>query len=116
MGTKGGISSGDATRNGIRGGRRVCDILEEAVQFEGSVPLSRMIDLRRELTILIKSELYGGGDKIEGRAASTIGVGGIRPAAGTSRTEIRSRANWRHVDSEDNWRPSVDPKTSMAPT
>ena len=51
--------------------RRVCDILEEAAQFEGSVPLSRMIDLRHELTVLIKSELYGGGDKIEGRAALT---------------------------------------------
>ncbi|HEY1884822.1 MAG TPA: hypothetical protein VGG86_02085 [Roseiarcus sp.] len=53
------------------GGRRVGDILEEAAQFEGGVPLSRMIDLRHELTFLIKSELYGGGDKIEGRAALT---------------------------------------------
>ena len=52
-------------------GRRVCDILEEAAQFEGGVPLSHMIDLRHELTVLIKSELYGGGDKIEGRAALT---------------------------------------------
>ena len=30
-----------------------------------------MIDVRHELTALIKSELYGGGDKTEGRAALT---------------------------------------------
>jgi hypothetical protein len=33
------------------------------------VPLSRPIDLRRELTALIKPELYGGGNKAEGLAA-----------------------------------------------
>jgi hypothetical protein len=33
------------------------------------VPLSRLIDIRHELTTLIKSELYGGGNKMEGRAA-----------------------------------------------
>jgi hypothetical protein len=34
------------------------------------VPLSRLIDIRHELTALINSELYGGGgNKIEGRAA-----------------------------------------------
>src|SRR5215470_2020820 len=33
------------------------------------VPLARLIDLRHELTALIKSELHGGGNKVEGRAA-----------------------------------------------
>lgn len=33
------------------------------------LPLSRLIDIRGELTALIKSELYGGGNKMEGRAA-----------------------------------------------
>jgi hypothetical protein len=33
------------------------------------VPISRLIDIRHELTALIRSELYGGGNKIEGRAA-----------------------------------------------
>ena len=52
-------------------GRRVHDILEEAARFEGPVHVSRMIDLRHELIALIKSELYGGGNKMEGRAALT---------------------------------------------
>ncbi len=33
------------------------------------VPASYLIDLRHELTALIKSELYAGGNKMEGRAA-----------------------------------------------
>ena len=33
------------------------------------IPLFAMIDVRHKLTALIKSELYGGGDKNEGRAA-----------------------------------------------
>jgi hypothetical protein len=38
-----------------------------------------MIDLRHELTVLIKSELYGDGDKIEGRAGHrhVNGIGGV---------------------------------------
>jgi hypothetical protein len=59
------------------GGRRVYDILDEVARFgevpgfEGGIPVSRMIDVRHELTALINSELYGGGNKIEGRAALT---------------------------------------------
>lgn len=62
----------EATGNGIVDSRRVKDIVDE---FGGSdvrppgVPVSRLIDLRDELTALIKSELYGGGNKTEGRAA-----------------------------------------------
>lgn len=33
------------------------------------VPLSRLIDTRDELTVLIKQNLYGGGSKLEGQAA-----------------------------------------------
>ncbi len=54
------------------GGRRVDDIVEEwGGSGAGSpgVPLARLIDTRHELTALIKSELYGGGNKMEGRAA-----------------------------------------------
>ena len=62
----------EAAGDGLVGGRRVDDIVEE---FGGSgaespgVPLPRLIDLRDELSALIKSELYGGGNKMEGRAA-----------------------------------------------
>jgi hypothetical protein len=54
------------------GGRRASDISEELTGLKANspgVPLSRLIDTREELTALIKSELYGGGDKTEGRAA-----------------------------------------------
>jgi hypothetical protein len=37
-------------------------------EFEG-VPISRLIDIRHELTALIKQNLYGKGSKDEGRAA-----------------------------------------------
>jgi hypothetical protein len=37
-------------------------------EFEG-VPVSRLVDLRHELTALIKENLYGGGSKPEGQAA-----------------------------------------------
>ena len=47
--------------------KRIEDIVEEA--GSAGVPLVRLIDARRELTALIKSELYGGGNKMEGRAA-----------------------------------------------
>jgi hypothetical protein len=60
------------------GGRRVYDILEEFTGLRDDspgVPLSRMIDVRHELTALIESELYGGGDKTEGRAALTARQG-----------------------------------------
>lgn len=53
-------------------GRRAEDIVEEWGSLEAGsprVPLARLIDLRHELTALIKSELYGGGNKVEGRAA-----------------------------------------------
>jgi hypothetical protein len=60
-------------------GRRVYDILEEFTGLRDDspgVPLSRMIDdVRHELTALIESELYGGGDKTEGRAALTARQG-----------------------------------------
>ena len=52
--------------------KRVDDVVKE---LGGSgvgppgVPLSHLIDIRHELTALIKSELYGGGNKMEGRAA-----------------------------------------------
>ena len=52
--------------------RPVNDIVEElggsGVPPTG-IPTSRLVDLRHELTALINSELYGGGNKIEGRAA-----------------------------------------------
>lgn len=54
------------------GDRRLDDIIDE---LGGSgagppgVPLSRLIDIRHQLTALIKSELYGDGNKLEGRAA-----------------------------------------------
>ena len=54
------------------GGRRASDISEELAGLKANspgVPLSHLIDTRQELTALIKSELYGGGDKMEGRAA-----------------------------------------------
>jgi hypothetical protein len=54
------------------GGRRASDISEELAGLKANspgVPLSRLIDTRQELTALIKAELYGGGDKMEGRAA-----------------------------------------------
>ena len=54
------------------GDRRASDIFEELAGLKADspgVPISRLIDTRHELTALIKSELYGGGDKIEGRAA-----------------------------------------------
>ena len=47
--------------------KRIEDIVKEAES--AGVPLARLIDARRELTALIKSELYGGGNKMEGRAA-----------------------------------------------
>ncbi|WP_036051748.1 hypothetical protein [Bradyrhizobium sp. Tv2a-2] len=37
-------------------------------EFEG-VPVSRLVDMRHELTALIKQNLYGGGSKSEGQAA-----------------------------------------------
>jgi hypothetical protein len=37
-------------------------------KFEG-FPATRLVDLRHELTALIKQHLYGGGSKPEGRAA-----------------------------------------------
>ena len=60
------------TGDGRVGGRRVDDIVEElGVSGAGSpgVHVSRLIDLRHELTALITSELYGGGNKTDGRAA-----------------------------------------------
>ena len=60
------------------GGRRASDILDEFTGLRDNspgVPISRMIDVRHELTALIKSELYGGGDKTEGRAALTARQG-----------------------------------------
>ena len=47
------------------------DIAEELGGSGGpiGVPVSRVVDLRHQLTALIKSELYGGGSKTEGRAA-----------------------------------------------
>ena len=57
------------------GGRRVDDIAEELGGSGASlpgVPVSRLIDLRHELTALIRSERYGGGNKIEGRAALIV--------------------------------------------
>ena len=53
-------------------GRRTSDIVEElggSGAVSPSVSVSRLIDLRHELTALIRSELYGGGNKVEGRAA-----------------------------------------------
>jgi len=53
-------------------GRRAEDIVEELDGLKArspGVPLARLIDLRHELTALIKSDLYGGGNKMEGRAA-----------------------------------------------
>jgi hypothetical protein len=64
----------EASGNGIVGGRRASDIFEELAGLKADssgVPLSRLIDTRHELTALIKSELYGGGNKMEGRAALT---------------------------------------------
>ena len=52
--------------------RRVEDIVEEWGGLGAGLPgvaVARLIDARHELTALIKSELYGGGDKLEGRAA-----------------------------------------------
>jgi hypothetical protein len=40
-------------------------------EFEG-VPISRLIDLRHELTALIKQNLYGKGSKKEGQAALIV--------------------------------------------
>jgi hypothetical protein len=63
---------GRGDRDGLVGGRRVDDIVEELGGSGAgslSVPASRLVDLRHELTALIKSELYGGGNKTEGRAA-----------------------------------------------
>lgn len=53
-------------------GRRVKDIVAELASLAAGahgVAFARLIGFRHELTALIKSELYGGGDKEEGRAA-----------------------------------------------
>lgn len=52
--------------------RRTSDIFEELAGLKADspgVPLSHLIEIRHELTALIKSELYCGGNKVEGRAA-----------------------------------------------
>lgn len=62
----------EATGDGLVGGRRIGDIVEELGGLDAGspgIPLSHLIDVRHELTALIKSELYGGGNKMEGRAA-----------------------------------------------
>ena len=56
-------------------GRRVKDIVNELDSLGAGlpgVPLARLIDLRHDLTALIKSELYGDGNKVEGRAALIV--------------------------------------------
>ena len=60
------------TGDGFVGGRRLDDIVDElggSGAGPSSIPISRLIDVRHQLTALIKSELYGGGNKNEGRAA-----------------------------------------------
>ena len=50
--------------------KRVEDIVGGDLKAEApGVPLARLVDARHELTALIKSELHGGGNKTEGRAA-----------------------------------------------
>ncbi len=44
------------------------DVRTTPSEFEG-VPISRLIEARQELTLLIKQNLYGGGSKPEGQAA-----------------------------------------------
>ncbi len=59
----------EATGDRFVGGRRVGDIVEGLGGLgAGSpgIPLSHLIDIRHELTALIKSELYGGGNMMEG--------------------------------------------------
>jgi hypothetical protein len=53
---------------------RTQDILHEMGSFNdlAGVPSGRMIDIRHKLTALITLELYGGGDKIEGRKALMV--------------------------------------------
>ena len=45
------------------------ELRNERPYHDPGVPASYLIDLRHELTALIKSELYAGGNKMEGRAA-----------------------------------------------
>jgi hypothetical protein len=42
--------------------------MSRSSEFEG-VHVSRLVDMRHELTALIKQNLYGGGSKTEGQAA-----------------------------------------------
>lgn len=58
-----GISEAKPGRSG-----RELGTMTTPSEFEG-VPVSRLVDLRHELTALIKENLYGGGSKPEGRAA-----------------------------------------------
>lgn len=48
------------------------NIIKEGISLEAEstgVPLGHLISARHKLTALIKTELYGGGSKVEGRAA-----------------------------------------------